>query len=135
MWWKIIGPVVALSVAFGAGWTVANWRASGKIEKATATATAATLEAATSNAERDVCLTDIAAVKADLLTKADEAAEAQRLYDEATSRPPERVTVYRDRWREVPAVITSEDCAEGLGQLFTFIGSLPVRGVIHETPN
>lgn len=135
MWLKIIGPLVALGIAFSAGWTVASWRASGKIERAEATATAAELESATVTGERNVCVVDLAKEMARLTAMTVARDDLQIEYDKAIARPPERVTVYRDRWREVPTAITSEDCGEGLGQLFAFIGSLPTRGVRHETPN
>ena len=135
MWFKIIAPITALAIAFAAGWTIASWRASGDLEMERGRRLAAEVEASTTTAERDVCRIDLAAVKLDLTTKAEELADAQRLYDEATSRPPERVTVYRDRWREVPTSITGETCDESLGQLIAWIGTLPKRGVIHETPN
>lgn len=128
MWLKIVAPLVALAIAFGAGFQVASWKASGQIEEAEAAEKAAELESATSIGERDACLGDIVRVESSLEAMAIARDALNLQYDRAIAEPPERVTVYRDRWREVPAVITSSDCEEGLGQLIEYIGTLPVRG-------
>jgi superfamily II DNA or RNA helicase len=51
-------------------------------------------------------------------------AELERLYQAATSTPPEVVVRYRDRIREIPAVITSPDCCEAITQGRLFVREL-----------
>jgi hypothetical protein len=48
-------------------------------------------------------------------------------YLDAVSQPPDIVIQYRDRVRTVTETIVSEDCVDGLGELYQFIAALPER--------
>lgn len=122
----IIGLVIA-GMIFGAGFQIATWKWSGKVEKAVAEKEAAEKDSRTDKALADACIKDIAEVKLELETKAEAMEEANRLYEEAVSAPPEVVVRYRDRVRTVTEVIQSEDCQQGVAELFTFLHSLPER--------
>jgi len=122
----IIGLVI-VAVIFGAGFQVATWKWSGKVEKAVAAK-----EAAEKTAREKVALEakwrqDVKDINKALTDMVAERDEAQRLYNEATSAPPEVVVRYRDRVRTVTEVIQSEDCQQGVVELFTFLHSLPER--------
>lgn len=127
LWVKIVAPLVALVVAFGAGYKVATWKWSGRVEKAVAAQEAAEKDRDKAEALEAQWRQDIKDVNqrlADLQVARD---TLQAAYDEAVSRPPEVVIRYRDRIREIPQVIVSEDCTNGLGELFTFLDTLPER--------
>lgn len=133
-WVRIAGPIILAILIFGAGWQVASWRASGKIEKLQGEVTASELSAATAGAERDTCLGDIVAVNKKLDTMAESRDLLEIQYQEMVSRPPETVTRWRTKWKEVPSVVTSADCDEGLRQLVGFIKDLPERGTYAPPP-
>jgi len=122
----IIGLVI-VAVIFGVGFQVATWKWSGKVEKAVAAREAAEKESRTDKVLADACIKDMAEVKLELEAKAEAMEEANRLYEEAVNAPPEVVVRYRDRVRTVTEVIQSEDCQQGVAELFTFLHSLPER--------
>jgi len=122
----IVGLVV-VAIIFGAGYQVATWKWSGKVEKAVAKKEAAEKERDEKVALEARWRQDVKDFGAKLDAMALARDEAQARYDEAVSRPPEVVIRYRDRVREIPTTIVSEDCKEGVAELFTFLHSLPER--------
>lgn len=119
--------LVIFGIVFGAGFQVATWKWSGKVEKEVAARETAEKEAREKSAFEAQWRKDVKDVNEKLTDLKTQWVEAQRLYDEATSAPPEIVIRYRDRWRTVTETITSEDCVTGVGELFTFIQELPER--------
>lgn len=124
---KIVAGAITGAVLFTAGWTVRGWKDSGKIQKLTAQRDAAVQEAQEKAALEAQWRQDLKDLRADLAAKAAEAQEKDRLYQEAVSRPPDIVYRYRDRVQTVTETIQSEDCNEGVFELFTFLQSLPER--------
>ena len=122
----IVGLVI-LAIVFGAGFQVATWKWSGKVEKAVAAKDAAEKEAREKVALEAQWRQDLKDVRAELATMEEENREKDRLYQEAVNRPPEVVVRYRDVVRTVTETIESEDCNEGVYELFTFLQSLPER--------
>jgi len=124
---KVIAGIVFVAVVFGAGYKVATWRWSGKVEKAVAARVAAEKEAAEKSALEAKWRQDIKDIRKELTDMAIARDAAQARYDDAVSRPPEIVIEYRDRWRDIPTTIVSNDCRDGVAELFAFIHSLPER--------
>lgn len=127
IWAQAAIAAAVVAIIFGSGYKVATWKWSGKVEKAVAAKEAAILERDAAVATEAVWREDVR--KLQLKAEEDERKRAalQRAYDEAVNQPPEVVVEYRDRWHNVPTTIVSHDCVEGVGQLFTFIESLPER--------
>lgn len=119
--------LVIFGIVFGAGFQVATWKWSGKVEKAVAAKEAAEKEARFKVALEAKWRQDVKDVRAELKALEEEGVERDRLYQEAVDRPPEVVVEYRDRVRTVTETIQSEDCHEGVFELFTFLQTLPER--------
>lgn len=134
IWAQAAIVAVILSVTFGAGWKVASWRASGKMEKATAAQAKAEKEARAAVVFRAACIEDVKNIKAELLALDDTLTEANRLYAEAVERPPDVVVEYQDRWHTIRDVVVSEDCTKGLGELFDWIHTLPAYAAAGGVP-
>ena len=127
VWAQAAIVVVAVALIFGAGFQVATWKWSGKVEKAVAAKDAAEKAERVQSALEKRWRQDIKDVRATLKAMEEEGAERDRLYQEAIERQPEVVYRYRDRVRTVTETIQSEDCHEGVFELFTFLQSLPER--------
>jgi len=127
IWAQAAIAAVVIAIIFGSGYKVATWKWSGKVEKAVAAKDAAIAERDTAVALEAQWRLDIKTLKDQMETDALERSRLQAAYDEAVSKPPEIVIRYRDRWRDIPTTIVSEDCNKGVGELFTFLASLPDR--------
>lgn len=127
LWAKIIVPLAIVAAIFFAGYKVATWKWSGAVTKMEAERDAAVKEAAERKALEEGWRADIQNVTEQLRDMAMQRDQALQDYHEAVNKPPEVVVRYRDRWHTAPATIVSEDCAEGLGQLFEYLHSLPER--------
>jgi hypothetical protein len=127
IWAQAAIAAAVVVILVGSGYKVATWKWSGKVEKAVAAKEAAILERDAAVATEAVWREDVR--KLQLKAEEDERKRValQRAYDEAVNQPPEVVIEYRDRWHTVTETIVSHDCVEGVGQLFTFIESLPER--------
>jgi len=128
IWLQAVIGAVIVAALFGAGWRVAAWKASGKIERLTAERDAAVLERDEKRAFAEACVADIKKVADDLTAMAAQREELQRLYDEATSKPPTVVIKYRDRWHDAEDAVTSEDCPTAVVQAVEFLHTLPGWG-------
>jgi len=124
---KLAGAALVVVVLFLSGFMVSNWRTSGKMEAAKAAKEKAQLERDEAVAFRDTCIGDLAAINEKLRQMEASRDEAERLYQEAVSRPPQIVTEYRDRWHTVTETIVSTECRAGVAELFSFIHDLPER--------
>ncbi len=125
IWAQAAIVAAVLALAFSSGWTVQGWRASGKIEKATAAQDKAEKEAREAVVFRAACIDDVNRIATDLDNMDRMRADAEVRYGEAIARPPEVVTEYEDRWHTIRDVVVSEDCTKGLGELFDWIHTLP----------
>jgi hypothetical protein len=132
IWGQALIVAVIVAVIFGAGWKVATWKWSGRVAIAEGERDAAVLERDEKRAFAASCREDIRLINLEMDTKKTEQEELQRLYDEATARPPEIVVRYRDRWHDAPTAIVSENCPEAVGQLIEYLHSLPRPEVAHE---
>ena len=119
--------LVIFGIVFGAGFQVAPWKWSGKVEKAVAAKDAAEKSERAASALEKKWRQDIKDIRLKLAEEKAAREEADRLYAEATSAPPEIVVRYRDRVRTVTEVIQSEDCQQGVAELFSFLQELPER--------
>lgn len=126
-WLKIGVPVLLLVLAFGCGYKVATWKWSGTVADAKAAQAAAEEDAAESMALEASWRADIQDLREQLRGMVTERDQALIRYHEAVNNPPETVIRYRDRWHTVENTVVSEDCVEGVGQLFTYLQSLPGR--------
>ena len=126
-WMKIVGPLVLAAALFGAGFQVATWKWSGKVESMKADKEAAETESARRSVLEEQWREDVRQINLELTAKQAQYNLLEEQYLEATSVPPEIVIRYRDRVETITETIVSEDCNEGVGQLFTFIQSLPER--------
>ena len=124
-WLKLVVPILAAAILFGAGWKVCAWRSSGAIEKATAAQAKAETEAREAKVFRAACIEDVKNIKADLLLMDEEQAAAEVRYAEAIARPPEVEIEYEDRWHTIREVVRSEECHVALGELYDWIHDLP----------
>jgi len=127
IWAQAAIVAIVVAVVFGSGFKVATWKWSGKVEKAVAAKEAAEKEAREKVALEAKWRQDLKDVRAELKTMEEEGAERDRLYQEAVNRPPDVVVEYRDVVRTVTETIQSEDCHEGVFELFTFLQTLPER--------
>lgn len=128
IWLQAAIGLVIVGVLFGAGWTVANWRASGKIESLTAERDAAVLERDEKRAFAEACVADVTRIGKELDSMTRHRDALQRAYDEAVNAPPEKVIVYRDRWHDAEDAVTSEDCPTAVVQAVEFLHTLPGWG-------
>jgi len=119
-----IGLVVVL-IIFGAGWKIASWKSSEKIATLTGERDAAILERDEKRAFADACAVDLASINADLIAMNVQREMLQAAYDDAIRKTPEVVIRYRDRWHSAENEITSEDCPTAVGELVTFLQTLP----------
>ena len=126
-WLKILVPALMAALLFGAGYKVASWKWSGKVEKAVAAKEAAIKERDAAQALETQWRQDIKDIQADLTAKQEAYSALEEQYLEATSRPPEVVVEIREVVKTVTETIVSEDCVDGVGELFTFLASLPER--------
>lgn len=122
----IVGLVV-VAIIFGAGFQVATWKWSGRVEKAVAAKEVAEKEAREKVALEAKWRQDVKDIRLELTAMTAQRDTAQAAYDLAVSQPPEVVIEYRDRWRTVTETIVSEDCNEGVAELFQFLHDLPER--------
>lgn len=122
---KALAALGILGVAFGVGWTVRGWKDSGTIRKLEGQVAHWKSEAGIEKEAALSCESDLAAVKEDLEVKREALRAAQDAYREAVARPPEVVVEYRDRIHTVRETIQSTDCAEAVGELVAYIGTLP----------
>jgi len=134
IWAQAAIGLVIVAVIFGAGWKTASWKASGKIATLTAERDAAILERDEKRAFAVACIADVATISKSLTDLQDGRDLLQTAYDEATSRPPEVVIRYRDRWRDAENVIVSEDCPTAVGELIGFLHTLPALEPDEVTP-
>ena len=134
IWAQAAIVAVILAVTFGAGWKVASWRASGKMEKATAAQAKAEKEAREAVVFRAACIEDVKNIKAELVEMVEARAAAELEYAKAVARPPDIVVEYQDRWHTIRDVIVSEDCTAGLGELFDWIHTLPAYAAAGGAP-
>jgi hypothetical protein len=126
-WVRIAVPIGILVIAFFAGFRVASWRDSGKIEKAIAERDAAVLAASEAMALEKQWREDVRKTTKRLTDMKAERDKALADYFEESNKPPEVVIEYRDRVRTVREVIQAEECVDGVGELFTYLHSLPRR--------
>lgn len=127
IWVKLVVPIVILAVVFGAGYKVATWKWSGIVADAKAKQAAAEEDAAERIALEESWRADIQNLREQLRGMITERDQALTRYHEAVNTPPEVVVRYRDRWHTVENTVVSEDCVEGVGQLFSYLQSLPGR--------
>lgn len=126
-WAKIIVPLVIVAGIFFAGYKVATWKWSGVVADKDASEKAAIKRADEAEAREAAWRADIENLNMQIESMATERDRALAQYHEAANTPPQVVVEYRDRWHTAPATIVSEDCVEGLGQLFEYLHSLPAR--------
>ena len=125
IWAQAAIVAVIVAAIFGTGWTVRGWRASGKIEKATAAQAKAEKETREAVVFRTACIEDVKNIKAELIEMAEARVAAELEYAKAVASPPDVVIEYQDRWHTIREVVVSEDCTKGLGELFDWIHTLP----------
>lgn len=130
-WAYAVAGLVVVAVLFGAGWTVRGWKDGKRISNLKADCERAVDNSAAHEAAATVCREELNNVRANLQRKREELAEAQRLYAEAISRPPDRVIEYRDRWHDAPSEINAVACPDAVGQLVAYVHSLPGMEVGH----
>lgn len=128
MWFKILGPVLALAVAFGAGWKVATWKASGALAECRGDLVIAGEDLQRCQAFGQDCAERMEEIRDALKEMTALRDKAQSSYEEAVAAPVRIRTVYRDRWHEAADVIVAEDCPDAVAQLHQYILTLPAYG-------
>jgi len=126
-WARIAVPLLIAAAIFGAGYKVSSWHWSGKYEKAAASERMAISERDVAVARELQWRSDIKTIEEKMKLDAIAQESLQAAYEAAIARPPKVVVEYRDRWHTASETIVSHDCAEGVGELFTFLQSLPTR--------